>query len=115
MKPPSIVSLAGPASSGSLPIDPVCGMSVDPAHAAAELTHKGAHYFFCCRACSEKFVADPVKYLRGAKAEAPQSINRAAEYVCPMHPEVVSDHPGSCPKCGMALEPRTATFETGPS
>ncbi len=139
--------------------DPVCGMAVDPAKAAAHIAHEGKDYFFCCAKCAEKFRADPEKYL-SAKAPgptqsaasstqliqlggskpasqsmvatiapahehaavaathaathivnvqglAPADVKPAtrATYVCPMDSEVRQDHPGACPKCGMALEP----------
>jgi len=102
-------------------IDPVCGMSVSPATAPACREHAGKNYFFCCNHCAEKFAANPGQYLApkpatsglvqlGAARPKPaaQPLSRkagAAKYFCPMCPEVVSDKPGSCPKCGMALEP----------
>jgi P-type Cu+ transporter len=88
-------------------IDPVCGMEVAPARAAARTTYRGHEYFFCCPHCLQKFNADPGKYLAPPAPQAPAA--PATEYVCPMDPEVRSDHPGSCPKCGMALEPRIPT------
>jgi Cu+-exporting ATPase len=95
-------------------IDPVCGMRVNPATAKHRAEHDGKTYFFCNPRCREKFVADPAKYLR-PEAPAPSApaipATTAAktedvEYTCPMHPEVVQRGPGSCPICGMALEPR---------
>ena len=116
-------------------IDPVCGMSVDPAKAAAVREHEGEKYFFCCAHCAEKFSSHPAQYLASkpsqpvqplmqiggrtltkiaAKAPAPVASTPeiaqpaaavAAKYFCPMDPEVVSSKPGACPKCGMALEP----------
>jgi Cu+-exporting ATPase len=99
-------------------IDPVCGMTVDPDHAAGSTTHNGTTYHFCSKHCLAKFEADPGKYTGpGAKAEphaccgtksadAPAAPPiEGATYTCPMHPEVVQDGPGTCPKCGMALEP----------
>src|SRR5262249_41770813 len=75
--------------------------------------YQGKTYYFCCPHCLEKFKADPQRYLAGAPAPAvpapPGTI-----YTCPMHPEVEQDHPGSCPKCGMALEPKTFTAGCGP-
>jgi Cu+-exporting ATPase len=107
-------------------IDPVCGMSVDPAAARATFEYQGHKYFFCSVSCQQKFSADPEKYLQGTTR--PGAENRGlqpvpkgtdpevrTEYVCPMHPEIVRDRPGSCPKCGMALEPRTVSLEEGPS
>jgi Cu+-exporting ATPase len=100
-------------------VDPVCGMTVDPSSASASVEHEGRLYYFCNPGCAERFRADPGRYL-GGKA-APEPITPAAppggrvEYTCPMHPEVVRDRPGSCPLCGMALEPRTAAPDEGPS
>ncbi|MGH9658137.1 MAG: heavy metal translocating P-type ATPase [Bryobacteraceae bacterium] len=90
--------------------DPVCKMTVDPASAAGSHEHDGTTYYFCARSCVEKFKADPNKYV-GATALRVIAPAPAAEYTCPMHPEVVQLGPGSCPRCGMALEPRDATVE----
>ena len=83
--------------------DPVCGMQVaaNPERAAE---HAGTTYYFCCMRCRERFIADPLSFLQPAKAAEPV----AGEYTCPMHPEVVQNGPGACPKCGMALEPKDA-------
>jgi Cu+-exporting ATPase len=86
--------------------DPVCGMQVDPARAAGRHAHAGRTYYFCNPHCLERFRTNPEDYLRPAPAPAPTAA--AGDYVCPMHPEVVRSEPGSCPICGMALEPRTA-------
>src|SRR5579863_1415180 len=112
--------------------DPVCGMTVDPARPAATAEHAGKTYYFCCAGCAAKFRAEPKKYLDGkpmaarpvhgemvqlsgisparaplvqfggGKPPAPPSA-KAVVYICPMDPEVRRDHPGPCPKCGMAL------------
>ena len=99
-------------------VDPVCGMKVDPARAKGKSTFNGTTYFFCSPGCKAKFDADPSKYAqksrlnastpqhdhtppRGHAADAPAS----RVYTCPMHPEIRQNTPGSCPKCGMALEP----------
>ncbi|TAH35969.1 MAG: heavy metal translocating P-type ATPase [Planctomycetota bacterium] len=82
--------------------DPVCGMQVDEAGAAGRVGHQGTTYWFCSRHCQERFQADPRRFLR--PAAAPEGMP-AGKYTCPMHPEVVADGPGSCPICGMALEP----------
>src|SRR5206468_1612558 len=115
-------------------VDPVCGMTVDPARAAGHIEHEGTTYYFCSKGCAAKFTADPKKYLSGSRepmhppaplltigglkrAERAEKSNTTPErrtpnseprtqWVCPMDPEVVSDRPGACPKCGMALEPR---------
>jgi Cu+-exporting ATPase len=101
--------------------DPVCGMQVNPATAAGHSTYQGRDYYFCNPNCLRKFQADPEKYLaapgaggHAAMAEAPAADGEAVEYICPMDPEVHSDRPGPCPKCGMALEPRIAVA-TGPN
>ena len=97
-------------------IDPVCGMTVDPATAPASLVHEGRTWYFCCPRCAERFRADPGKYTGAAPAPSPPAAPvEGAVYTCPMHPEVVSDHPGSCPKCGMALEPRTVSADEAPN
>lgn len=83
-------------------IDPVCGMTVDPASAAGTHRHDGKDYYFCSTGCVAKFKAAPQKYLDPREAKD-QALD--VEYTCPMHPEIVQIGPGSCPKCGMALEP----------
>jgi P-type Cu+ transporter len=109
--------------------DPVCGMTVDPAHAAGKHEHKGKTYYFCSQHCLAKFKENPDKFLthqnqpgghaHGTAARAAQAHEHAqppaqtskqtttdgAVYVCPMDPEVRESKPGACPKCGMALEP----------
>jgi len=84
--------------------DPVCGMQVNPSAAAGSHEQDGTTYYFCSAHCLDKFKADPAAYLH--PSPTPQtSAPAGAKYVCPMDPEVVSDKPGACPKCGMALEP----------
>ena len=115
--------------------DPVCGMLVEPLGAAAQEEHDGKNYFFCSGGCATKFRTEPAKYLR--QPQSAQSMNgasialddnapaqstdwkrdttrdnrppHAAAYTCPMDAEVSQDHPGACPKCGMALEPPVTT------
>ena len=90
--------------------DPVCGMSVDPQKARASLAHEGITYYFCCPGCRGKFQADPAKYLQTkeqALVPAAVASRPGGIYTCPMDPEVRQEGPGSCPKCGMALEPET--------
>src|SRR6266850_1509286 len=176
-------------------VDPVCGMTVDPARAAGRVEHEGTMYYFCSKGCAAKFTADPKKYLSGQQARTPPLIQiggdmrrpggsaehptgaasehpggaaakhpggaaaehpggaaaehpggaaaehpggaaskhpggaaskhpggaasehpgASTEYTCPMHPEVVSDRPGACPKCGMALEPQVADLSDAPN
>ncbi|HYE05431.1 MAG TPA: heavy metal translocating P-type ATPase [Planctomycetota bacterium] len=120
--------------------DPVCGMTVDPRRAPSH-AHAGTTHWFCSTSCRDRFAREPQRYLPPAAGQATAAqppvdehgdhacchpaappappvagepaVPSAArvEYTCPMHPEVVQDHPGSCPKCGMALEPRTVTAE----
>jgi P-type Cu+ transporter len=109
--------------------DPVCGMTVNPSRAAAQSVHNGSTFYFCSKGCAAKFAATPEKYLvpsapaahtndfvvpsaEFTSSNTPPSMQvpglkqrTAAEYICPMDPEVSQDHPGACPKCGMALEP----------
>src|SRR6516225_11063455 len=84
--------------------DPVCGMSVDPATAAYRAEHAGNSYYFCGARCREQFAAEPARYLTRA-AVAPVPATAAGQWTCPMHPQIVRQDPGSCPICGMALEP----------
>ena len=94
--------------------DPVCGMSVDPATSKHQLTHHGETFHFCSAGCRTKFAADPAKYLAKEKAPEPE-MPAGTIYTCPMHPEIRQVGPGSCPICGMALEPEVASLETGPN
>jgi Cu+-exporting ATPase len=118
------------AASTGQAIDPVCGMTVSPATAAGQFEYAGKTYYFCAVGCLNRFQADPQQYLDPQRREAPsmtaaQPLTLMArrpappgaktEWTCPMHPEVVRDTPGSCPICGMALEPRTMTLEEGPN
>ena len=75
---------------------------------------RGETYFFCCAGCLAKFEAEPAHYLAGEDA-APEPMPEGTIYTCPMHPEVRRIGPGSCPICGMALEPLMATAETAPN
>jgi P-type Cu+ transporter len=113
-------------------IDPVCGMTVDFAAGKPTFDYEGVTYHFCSKGCREKFAADPEKYLKKteatpahghhndhsaqpAKAMAPKPAPKGTLYTCPMHPQIVRDGPGSCPICGMALEPMVATAADGPN
>ncbi|TQF15478.1 heavy metal translocating P-type ATPase [Myxococcus llanfairpwllgwyngyllgogerychwyrndrobwllllantysiliogogogochensis] len=93
--------------------DPVCGMFVDP-HAAkgGSHVHEGHTYFFCNPKCREKFKAEPQKYLSPETQPPPAPAPAGTAYICPMDPEVRQDHPGACPKCGMALEPEQPAVQT---
>ncbi|MGD9546695.1 MAG: heavy metal translocating P-type ATPase [Candidatus Krumholzibacteriia bacterium] len=105
-------------------IDPVCGMKVSADSAAASVEHEGRTWHFCSTHCAAKFEADPDRFTapeaKTADAHAHHHAKPAAgeaqshgkgKYTCPMHPEIVQDGPGSCPKCGMALEPVMASGE----
>ena len=107
-----------PASAQSPLKDPVCGMNVtEQSVHRHELVAKT--YYFCSAGCKTKFAADPSKYLAPTPAvpvvgtAASPATSLAAMYTCPMHPEVRQDHPGTCPKCGMALEPEMPSLEEG--
>lgn len=110
---PSQPGLEMPNAAEKRTIDPVCGMTVDPAKAAAALEHEETRFFFCSQGCAAKFRADPQKYLRAkppaAPPHPPTKAEQQSEYICPMDPEVHKMGPGACPKCGMALEPATLT------
>ncbi|MBV9769186.1 MAG: cadmium-translocating P-type ATPase [Bryobacterales bacterium] len=93
--------------------DPVCGMMVDPQQAAKTEQHQGQPYYFCSIGCAAKFQASPDKYLHPQTVPEPMPPGAAGvEYTCPMDPEVRQIGPGSCPKCGMALEPVSFTRES---
>jgi P-type Cu+ transporter len=92
--------------------DPVCGMTVDPATAQHDAEHEGRRYYFCSAGCRQRFIADPGRYLApdqapGEQATAPS--DGQTLWTCPMHPQIVRPEPGSCPICGMGLEPMVPT------
>lgn len=93
--------------------DPVCGMSVNTATAKHKTSYHGETFFFCSVGCRTKFEAEPERYLK-PKVQAPAA-DPSAIYTCPMHPEIRQVGPGSCPICGMALEPEIATADSGPN
>nr|WP_300046448.1 heavy metal-binding domain-containing protein [uncultured Nocardioides sp.] len=119
--------------------DPVCGMMVDPATTEHAAVHDGEHFSFCSGGCEDEFLTAPDAYPRqpgeqdhtghdtqqphhghhvagGDQLTAPTpAAGEAVEYTCPMHPEIRQDGPGTCPICGMALEPVIVTADTGPS
>tara|TARA_R110001606_G_scaffold172809_2_gene319012 strand:- start:3396 stop:5789 length:2394 start_codon:yes stop_codon:yes gene_type:complete len=97
-------------------LDPVCGMSVEPGPDRPHYSHAGTTYYFCSQKCHDKFVADPDHFLSGAHKTASAPMPAGTQYTCPMHPEIVRSQPGSCPICGMALEPMgVPTGEEGPN
>ena len=103
-----------PPAAASRVKDPVCGMTVDPASTAHHAWHADQEYHFCGAGCRTRFLADPERYLSpspAVEAEAPPG----TIYTCPMHPEIRQVGPGSCPICGMALEPATVTADSGPN
>ncbi len=95
--------------------DPVCGMTVDPQNTRHRATCSGADYFFCSAGCRTKFEADPARYLATEASPPRPEAPAGTIYTCPMHPEVRQVGPGSCPICGMALEPELVAADTGPS
>ena len=103
------------AVTGDAAIDPVCGMTVQPATAAGSYEYQGQTYYFCATSCLTKFRAEPIHYLTPPE----QSISRVMpipsggviEYICPMDPEVLETKPGACRICGMALEPKVVSLE----
>ncbi|WP_038965145.1 heavy metal translocating P-type ATPase [Bradyrhizobium diazoefficiens] len=95
-------------------LDPVCGMTVDPATSKHRFDHHGETFHFCSAGCRTKFAADPAKYLAKEKASEPE-MPAGTIYTCPMHPQIRQVGPGSCPICGMALEPEVASLEAGPN
>ena len=105
---------AGTAVPGTVK-DPVCGMDVDPAKTAHHVDHAGHVYHFCSAGCRTKFIAEPGKYLHPAAPLRAEAVAAGTIYTCPMHPQIRQPAPGSCPICGMALEPETPSAETGPN
>ena len=95
--------------------DPVCGMTVDPATTAHHHELGGTTYHFCSAGCRAKFVDDPRRYLHPETAPAALDAPEGAIWTCPMHPEIRQVGPGSCPICGMALEPEMPTLDEGPN
>lgn len=97
--------------------DLVCGMTVTD-QSSHHVEHEGHKYYFCSEGCKNKFSADPEKYLAkangqdsGADSHPAVEAPEGTMYTCPMHPEIRQDHPGNCPKCGMALEPEMPSLE----
>jgi len=111
---PSSLSVVDDIRSAEV-VDPVCGMRIAPGDAVGSHTHEGTTYYFCSAKCLEDFRANPTQFTQPAEVpRAPRSTSSeqgTTEYTCPMHPEIVQREPGSCPICGMALEPRLITRE----
>ncbi|MSO71178.1 MAG: heavy metal translocating P-type ATPase [Alphaproteobacteria bacterium] len=107
---PAPAMAAEPASGGAL--DPVCGMRVDASTTPYRAHHAGADYFFCSAHCRDSFAANPQRFLAPKRDAAPPA-SPGTLYTCPMHPEIVQVGPGSCPICGMALEPKDVALVEG--
>ena len=102
------------AHSAATARDPVCGMTVDPATSKHRFDYRGETFHFCSAGCRTKFAADPVSYLE--KDSRPKTaVPEGTIYTCPMHPEIRQVGPGSCPICGMALEPEVASLDAPPN
>ena len=99
------------ASTDDKILDPVCGMDVDRDTTKHHAAHAERDYHFCSARCREKFTADPEKYLSPEKADSTQEVVPGAIYICPMHPEIRQAGPGTCPICGMALEPEAPSLD----
>ena len=95
--------------------DPVCGMMVDPHTTTRRAQYHGKPYYFCSAGCQSKFMADPEKYIAPAHTRKAEAVPEGAIYTCPMHPEIRQVGPGSCPICGMALEPVLVSAEATPN
>lgn len=103
-----------PAEKGKV-LDPVCGMTIDPATSKHRFDYQGRTYHFCSAGCRTKFAAAPETYLDKSKAAPKEPVPEGTVYTCPMHPEIRQIGPGNCPICGMALEPEVATLDAAPN
>ena len=99
-----------PAVTG-MAVDPVCGMQVNPSTTAHHAVHADTEYHFCSARCRERFIADPAKYLSPSATAPAAPVAAGTIYTCPMHPEIRQEGPGTCPICGMALEPEVPSLE----
>jgi Cu+-exporting ATPase len=118
--PPSLDERNAPPELEERRRDVVCGMTISPAEAVGTADYHGDTYYFCSDSCLEQFRADPARFVDAETPgshprKAPTAADLEAEYTCPMHPEVRQKGPGSCPICGMALEPVTVTLDEGPN
>jgi Cu+-exporting ATPase len=104
-----------PAADATKVKDPVCGMMVDPQTTIHRAQYEGKLYYFCSSGCQSKFMAEPAKYADPKAAVKAETVPEGTIYTCPMHPQIRQVGPGSCPICGMALEPVLVTAEAGPS
>ncbi|MBN6150208.1 heavy metal translocating P-type ATPase [Xanthomonas sp. AmX2] len=107
---PESACCGGHATAAAQARDPVCGMQVDPATTPHHAEHAGQAFHFCSAGCRAKFVADPQRYLAPPRDATPPP-PPGTRYTCPMHPQIESDHPASCPLCGMALEPMLPSLD----
>ena len=104
-----------PNTSGRHAKDPVCGMMVDTATAKHSSTFAEQVFYFCSSKCQEKFTAEPAKFTGRQAASGNAPARTGTVYTCPMHPEIRRDAPGTCPKCGMALEPVDGVGDASPN
>lgn len=104
-----------PGSDAGKAKDPVCGMMVDPHTTTHRAQHRGKPYYFCSFGCQSKFMAEPARYIEPATVRAAEAVSEGTVYTCPMHPEIRQVGPGSCPICGMALEPVLVSADAEPN
>jgi Cu+-exporting ATPase len=112
--PADLTHAAAGTAEARTAIDPVCGMTVDPATTRHRRQYQGRTYYFCADSCRRSFAIDPRRYLAG-KAAPSVVLPEGTLYTCPMHPEIRQAGPGSCPVCGMALEPSVVAAGTAPN
>ena len=96
---------------GSTALDPVCGMHVNPATTPHHFSHAGADFHFCSAKCRERFATEPAKFLAPVEARPVVAAPAGTIHTCPMHPQIRQQGPGTCPICGMALEPEMPTLD----
>ena len=102
-------------TTGQEVVDPVCGMTISPADSVGEVVHRGQTYYFCNESCLERFKEHPEAFVGAGAGRGVTVADPDAEYTCPMHPEIRQIGPGSCPICGMALEPVNISLEDWPN